>query len=160
VSLIVRKEKKFLWPIITLILFIAVMGFTAYRTMHRAYTTVNDLFKPRTGMEVYTAVLGKPKSCVQVRHFFDPTVPVMDDLLLLHVSTCPEEIERITSIRQYKLVKTTPSGCAYSQAYMTWWELETLGDSIWVYDGIDQSKMHGPAIITNLDQTEAYCLDM
>jgi hypothetical protein len=84
----------------------------------------------------------------------------MDDQLLLHFSTCPEEIERITTGHEFSVEKTTPFDSGYSETYVSWWKPEKLGDSVRVYDAMDHTTMHGQVIITNMDRTEGYCRDM
>lgn len=156
VKLLGSEPRSYRWPVTLWVLFLISGGYTLYRFIDG----VERVLRPRTGTEIYTALLGKPNPCVDVKHWFDPIVPVMDDKLMLHFRTCPAEIRRITAGRAFTITRTTNSHNPYSQNYVNWWRPEALGDSMLIYDGMERARMRGQVIITNTDSTEAYFLDM
>ena len=109
----------------------------------------------RSGEEIYEVFFGKPQSdCVKILERHDAIVPIIDVSTTLHFKTCPEEIDRIASKKEYtKAIE--PS--AYMSVADQFFNPRLLGDSVLVFQ-----KMEGRDAIfiyTNLSKTEAYFID-
>lgn len=133
----------------------------AYQQGKRVYGAIGDAFKLRTGVEIYTALFGSQTSeCVEVVHYHDQLVPKIDYAIILHVKTCPEEVQRIVSPRPFSAKILTGHWLAGEDRRHTDWFLpSTLGDSVIVYEDFDENA-NGQAIYTNREKTEAYIVDV
>ena len=64
------------------------------------------MLKPRTGDEIYSALFGKTNnSCLKVLNQQDQIVPKIDYAIWLHFKTCPNELNRILQLHNFKTEK-------------------------------------------------------
>jgi hypothetical protein len=108
---IVKKSRKPVYiAIIIFLLAIASGIYTGFLFARKAYkkiktTKIENPLK-RTGMEMYTAVLGKPEtSCVTVINSQDAYIPKIDCCIWLEFTTCANELARIIDQKELKPLK-------------------------------------------------------
>jgi hypothetical protein len=132
-----------------------------YRESKRVYGALGDAFRLRTGTEIYTALFGPQTSeCVEVVQYQDQLIPKIDYAIIVHVNTCPEEVQRIVSLRPFSAKILTGYWLAGEDRRHTDWFLpSTLGDSVIVYEDFDENA-NGQSIYTNREKTEAYIVDV
>jgi hypothetical protein len=131
-----------------------------YRESKRVYGAIGDAFRLRTGVEIYTALFGPPiAACVEVVQYQDQLIPKIDYAIILHVKTCPEEVQRIVSLRPFSTKILTGYWLAAEDRHTEWFLPSTLGDSVIVYEDYDENA-NGQSIYTNREMTEAYIVDM
>ena len=162
VGLIKRQKRLLLISMVTFLLTIGIGSLTAYHVATKSYDRVAAIFRPRTGEEIYVALLGKPHSdCVKVKEYQDQIIPRIDFGIFLHFDACPEELSRILSSKEYtsKRVSTKDWSTDGPLANQNWFKPELLGDTILVFEYSDQSG-NGQEIYSNLEKTEIYLLDI
>lgn len=112
---IAQKRRKPIY--IALILFLLAIPtglYTSFLFAQKAYkkiktTRIDNPFK-RTGMEMYTAVLGKPETnCVTVINSQDAYIPKIDCCIWLEFTTCPKELARIIADKELKPMQAETS---------------------------------------------------
>jgi hypothetical protein len=132
-----------------------------YRQGKQVYSAIGNPFKLRNGPEIYTALLGPQISqCLEVVKYQDQLIPKIDYAIILHVKTCPEEVQRIVSLRPFSAKILTGHWLAGEDHRHTDWFLpSTLGDSVIVYENYDENA-NGQSIYTNREKTEAYIVDV
>lgn len=112
---IAKKRRKPIY--IALIFFLLAIPaglYTSFLFAQKAYkkiknTKIENPLK-RTGMEMYTAVLGKPETnCVTVINSQDAYIPKIDCCIWLEFTTCPKELARIIAEKELKPMQTETS---------------------------------------------------
>ena len=168
VFLIIGLVKKKRNLIITSIVFlfisimigsIAIFSITkkTYQISKKAYNKVSELSKPRTGMEIYESLLGKPETnCVEILNYEDQTVPKIDIAILLHFKTCPKELKRILAQKEFEFEKIKTSEQSDEKS---WFKPEKMGDSILTFKYYDING-NGQEIYSSKDSTEVYLKDI
>ncbi len=137
----------------------------AKKSVDFAKATVKEIFRERTAMEIYTAVLDSPTvSCVEVLHTQDLVIPALDGCIWLEFTTCPTELERIISLRSYNgkrcAVKDTSAYKTSRCAEPTWWHPEQLADSInFLTDRNPTDPDHARFLIFSSDSNHAFFCD-
>lgn len=160
------KKKKNLVITSIVILFISIIAgsiaiFTitkkTYHITKKAYNKVSELSKPRTGMEIYESLLGKPETnCVEILNHQDQTVPKIDVAILLHFKTCPKELKRIVAQKEFEFDKIKTSELSSDD---DWFKPEKMGDSILTFKYYDING-NGQEIYSSKDSTEVYLKDI
>jgi len=136
---------------VAIVLFVGV----AVRTASRV---VNAL-RPRTGVEIYTALFGKTENeCVEVLQYQDQMIPIIDYAISLHFKTCPEELSRILAQHEFKREVLPATG--YYTEVTPWFQPESLGDSILSFSYQMDETSNGQYIYASMDSTEVYCVDI
>lgn len=176
---IVKKRRKPIY--ISLIFFLLAIPaglYTSFLFAQKAYkkiktTKIENPFK-RTGMEMYTAVLGKPETnCVTVINSQDAYIPRIDCCIWLEFTTCPKELARIIAYNELKAEETGSwyDGVKDSAAVFdeipdyspkpTWFEPKNLGA------GYKRARKFSPddpnrdlILLFSKDSTHAYYCDM
>jgi hypothetical protein len=106
-----KKRKPIYIGLIFFLLAIPAGLYTSFLFAQKAYkkiktTKIENPFK-RTGMEMYTAVLGKPETnCVTVINSQDAYIPKIDCCIWLEFTTCPKELARIITQKELKPLKS------------------------------------------------------
>ena len=98
------KKKSTLMKIavFAFVLSVGTGGYSIYVLANKTYHAL----QPRTGEEIYAALFGKPASkCVKVLNYQDQVVPKIDYAIWLHFKTCPDEMRRILSQKNYAFEK-------------------------------------------------------
>jgi hypothetical protein len=104
VTSIVRKRFSDFYASLTLLVLTVICSTMAALTFaHRSYKHLRDLFTPRDGIAIYSALFGAPSGCVAVINAQDQLVPKLDEAIRLHVRSCPAEIRRITAKNSYAM---------------------------------------------------------
>ena len=134
--------------------------------MTKTYHKVTNAFRPRSGIEIYTALFGQPNdNCVTVTNKKDQVVPRLDCCIWLEFTTCPTELKRVISQYPYKATKhLSADTSSYLPTYSPrpfWWTPQTLGDSITImqdfnFDNPNRDKV----LIFSRDSSHVYYCDM
>ena len=122
-----------------------------------------DMFKPRTGEEIYLALFGKPQhGCLKVINQQDQIIPKIDYAIWLEFETCAEELKRILSLHNFTTEKQATKGWNTEGplAHENWFKPEALGDTVWVYKWQKDEYGNGQTIYSKLDCTKAFCIDI
>ncbi|MFM2048763.1 MAG: hypothetical protein RI955_1311 [Bacteroidota bacterium] len=162
-GLIKKTKKNILISIGTLILFIGCTGWTSYLFVTKSYNKVAQVFKPRTGEEIYSALFGKTNSnCLQVVNYQDQVVPKIDYAIWLHFTICPNELKRILKLHDFEFKKQSTKGWQTDgpSANEKWFKPETLGDSVLVFKYHKDDNGNGQTIYSSLDSTKVFCIDV
>lgn len=124
------------------------------------------LVRPRSGIEIYSAIFGKPgNNCVIVINKMDHIVPRLDCCIWLEFRTCPAELKRIISQDSYKRLrhfsKDTGLYIPDYGARPEWWSPQGLGDSVTVMQkfGIDNPN-RDKIFVFSEDSSHVYYCDM
>jgi hypothetical protein len=142
----------------------AIWGFTVFADKAIGYT--GRFFRPRTGMEIYTALFKAPETkCVSVPNHKDQLVPRLDCCIWLEIRTCPQEIIRIVAQRNYTSTTHFASDTSgYVPDYSPrpdWWTPIELGDSVTVLrDFTFDDPNHDKVLVISKDSTHAFYCDM
>ena len=144
---------------------IAISSFTkkTYKAVKDLREGPDGLVKPRTGDQIYDAILGKKESdCVTVFNHKDQVIPLIDKAILLHVNTCPEEMQRILARRYYEadFISSESLTDKPTNDSLAWFNPKSLGDSINVYLYISPNSNNSQTIWTNREETEAFVSDV
>jgi energy-coupling factor transporter transmembrane protein EcfT len=162
------KNKKSILISLGFLLFTLIISFWAiYLFVSKAYDKVTDtFFKPRSGIEIYTALFGNPKdNCVTVTNNLDQLVPRLDCCIWLEFKTCPTELNRIIGKEPYKMTKYFSADTSfYVPAYTPkpfWWRPNLLGDSVTVMQNYNPDNPNRDQIlIFSKDSLHAFYCDM
>lgn len=140
-------------------LFVVCGGIAAYKVVHKSIVNVQKIAANRTGTEVYTAVFGTPiKNCVNVYHYMDPVVPIIDNALMLHFHACPNEMRRILELHKNDMLGKKIAKEAGPFGFADWFTPEKLGDSILLFS--DTGAKMRTQLYVSTDSTEAYYIDI
>jgi hypothetical protein len=162
---IAKKRRKPIY--ISLIFFLLAIPsglYTSFLFAQKAYekiktTKIENPFKRRTGIEIYTALFDKPETnCVTVINSLDPTIPKVDCCIWLEFTTCPRELARIINRKELKPFESEPPN--YSST-PTWFEPKNLGPgykTMRKYDPDDPN--HDLILYFSTDSARAYYCDM
>jgi hypothetical protein len=109
---ITKKRRKPIY--ISLIFFLLAIPsglYTSFLFAQKAYEKIKTakIENPlkRSGMEIYTAVLGKPETnCVTVINSQDAYIPRIDCCIWLEFTTCPKELARIIAKKELKPIRS------------------------------------------------------
>src|SRR6478735_842030 len=123
-----KRRKPIYIALIFFLLAIPAGLYTSFLFAQKAYKKIKTvkIENPlkRTGMEMYTAVLGKPEiNCVTVINSQDAYIPRIDCCIWLEFTTCPKELTRIIAKNELKPTNGMPD---YSPR-PNWFVPENLG---------------------------------
>jgi hypothetical protein len=128
------------------------------------YIKVSEIFRSRTGEEIYEALFGKQKTnCVSVLNHQDQVVPKIDYAIWLQFETCPEELKRILSKHEFSAGKVSTDNWDGEIPYgetIKWFNPKTLGDTIMVYEYSSDDSRNIQTIWANLDSTKVFVRDI
>ena len=157
---IIKKSRKAVYFSLLFLLFAIGTGiYTGFLFARKAYHVIRTGKNPlkRSGIEMYTALLGKPETnCVTVINSKDQYVPKLDCCIWLEFNTCAAELKRIIALQPYE--KSTPEPPGYGPM-PEWFKPESLGaGSNALYYSPDSN--HGYSLYFSKDSTQAYYCDM
>jgi len=162
-----RKNKKFVFISFSFFLLTLCTGFwIVYLFLSKSYNKVTDVFKPRSGIEIYTALFGKPvDNCIIVINKKDQIVPRLDCCIWLEFETCQKELNRIISQEHYEMKKFfSADTTSYVPSYdpkPIWWTPHLLGDSVFVTQKYNPDNPNRDQIlIFSKDSSHAFYCDM
>ena len=154
-AIVKKKVNLALWAIVPFFLAGIFGAYTGYVAISKAYDHVTDSMKGRTGDEIYTAVLGKPESCVMVEESIDQVIPRIDAAIYLQARVCPAEVIRLLHAEKY-----TESGKdawhSQSTEFPKGFVIST--DSVMVYY-VQLSDSNGRTLLISPDSTEMLVKD-
>ena len=158
----IRSNKKLLLSSLLLFLATAIFGGrAAWLFVHKSIDKMNTMTTPRTGTDIYTALFGKPVTCVQVLNWQDQVVPKIDYAIWLHVRTCPDEILRITGQKEFSLeIISTEYHSITGSGGKDWFKPETLGDSVLFLHWKKDEYGNGQYLYCARDSSELFCKDV
>jgi hypothetical protein len=162
---IIRKKKQTIYlSVFILLLSLCLSGWTVYKFLVKSYDKVSDIIKPRTGIEIYSALFGKPDpNCVKVLNYQDQIIPRMDFAIILQFETCPMEFKRILSRREFRLEKL-PTKDSFEDiplgVRLDWFRPKTLGDTILVFERASEDGRNIQTFWASLDSTTVFCRDI
>lgn len=162
-ALVKKRKTLFIFSFATLILFLGSASWTIYLLADKSYNKISAALKPRTGDEIYFALFGKTEQeCLKVLNYQDQVIPIMDDAILLHFVTCPDELERILQLHHFTMEKrpTLNWQSSGSVANGNWFTPETIGDTILIFTYSKDEYGNGQTIYSSTDSTKAYCVDI
>lgn len=91
-----RQNKKLMIAMFFVFATAMVLGFLLVGLIaFKGAQHLRSMFKPRTGAEIYQALLGKPNRCVSVINHQDQVIPIIDIAIWLEADICEEEFQRI-----------------------------------------------------------------
>lgn len=163
---IVKKSRKPVYIAIVFFLLAIPSGiYTGFLFARKAYQKIkttkieNPLI--RSGMEMYTALLGKPETnCVTVINSQDQYIPRVDCCIWLEFTTCPKELTRIIAKKELTPVK----GASYIPDYSPkpqWFVPQNLGsDHIMLRKNDPDDPNHDLLLYFSKDSTRAFYCDM
>ena len=134
--------------------------------MSSSITGLLNAFKPRTGIEAYTALFGKPvEDCVAIENFRDQTVPRLDCCIWLEFKTCPKELSRIILTDSFIMSKHLSLDTnSYVPDYSPkpyWWKPNTLSDTVVVMRKFDfENPNRDKILIFSNDSSNVFYCDM
>ncbi|OQP48886.1 hypothetical protein [Niastella populi] len=157
---IVKKSRKAVYFSLLFFLFALCTGiYTGYLFARKAYHVVRTAENPlqRSGMEIYTALMGKPETnCVTVTNSKDQYVPKLDCCIWLEFTVCPTELKRIIAKQPYR--RDSMGLPSYGSA-PAWFTPQKLGaGAIALYYSPDPN--HAYSLYFSKDSTHAYYCDM
>ena len=158
-----RDKKLKLTALLFFFAFIGLTTWTGFKFVSKTYNKVADSLKPRTGDEIYDALFGKRQTdCVKILNYQDPVVPKIDYAIWLHFETCPNELNRLLSLHDFKteIVSTTEWNTEGPLAHENWFKPETLGDTILVFIYNKDEYGNGQHIYSSLDSTKVFVKDI
>lgn len=167
---LVNRKKKLVW--ISVVLFFVLIGlaaWTSHTLFSKAFNKMNEfseIFKPRTDEEIYEALFQKKENdCIEIISFSDQIIPKIDYAIRLHIKTCPEELNRILSLREYSHEKViyidsmSNSKLSFDEN-MDGFNPSTLGDTILVFEYSSEDHRNIQNIWSNLDSSEIFVRDV
>lgn len=162
IGIFLKRKKLF---IISGSIFIGALllgGFTAFQLAKYLYQHALAFLTPRSDLEIYVALLGKPESdCVTILHAQDQVVPRLDPGIFLHFTACPEECGRILSEFEYRKEHITGDFIlsAPNASHLEWWQIQNLGDTIQLFEYSFDGPNHFRRLWISMDSTEVYLAD-
>jgi hypothetical protein len=130
------------------------------------YARFDNPLRKKSGEEIYMALFGSStQSCVQVLNNVDQIVPRLDCCIWLEFKTCKSELDRIISLRTYK-IKHLPvtDSIGYSISYSPrpeWFKPHMLGDTIIMLQNYNpQDPNHDRVLFFSRDSVHAFYCDM
>ncbi len=160
----IKKKRRTIFTSVVILFLAFCFGlWTVYLFTRKSYNRLTGTFRPRAGIEIYTALFGQPESeCVELLNYQDQVVPKIDYAIWLHFKTCPEELQRILKLHNFnaEIVSTKDWNTDGPLANENWFKPETLGDSIIVFIYNKDEYGNGQYIYSSLDSTNAFCKDI
>lgn len=125
------------------------------------FQKVKETVAPRTGMEIYHALLGMPESdCVEVVNYRDQVIPKLDYAIWLEVRTCPVEMKKVLSAKPYSVEFIKTESKAKRNSDPDWFDLSIMGDSCWSFRNERDAYGNGTYLILSKDSTRLFLKDI
>lgn len=136
---------------------VAASIYTAYLAADKAYDKIAANFRSRSGIEIYTALFGKPKTdCIKITGRKDQLVPRVDYAIYLKFDWCKEECERVLQLNPYESVKMGANEMRDKELF-NW---KDMGDSVYCYRYKRGDYANDQYIYISEDSTKAYVVDI
>jgi hypothetical protein len=134
----------------------AAMAF--YLTAERTVAELRAYATPRSGADIYAALFGPPiNKCKQVLDHDDALIPKLDNVIRLHVRTCPEELRRIVAQGRYTEESSMKlSYTAENEAY----SIHQLGEDATTLNWTVSDGRHWRTLHFRPDSTELIVIDI
>jgi hypothetical protein len=134
----------------------AAMAF--YLTAERSVAELRAYATPRSGADIYAALFGPPiNKCMQVLDHDDALIPKLDNVIRLHVRTCPEELRRILAQGSYLAEMSTDlTGSKLDPAF----SVEQLGPGVLTSNWTVTEGRHWRTLHYRPDSTELIVIDI
>lgn len=166
-----RKKNKRKIRLSILILFIMIIcgcwtGYMVFKKLYnKAADIADEILKPRTGMEIYTALFNAPESnCVEVVNQMDQMVPRLDCCIWIEFKTCAQEIRRIASQDIFTKNEMPEADSTLDQPPFQpapgWWKPSILGDSLVKLSDAGNDSNRARILLFSRDSTHAFYCDM
>lgn len=160
-----QRRKKYVFGVgISLLLSALVASWAGWRVLHKTYASVTGALRPRSGQEIYAALLGPPlANCVQVLNYQDQTVPRIDYAIWLHYRTCPDELRRVLtrhSFAQGQLVSTSGIASVPYGEVISWFKPAAIGDTVVVYEYTSANGRNTQTLWVSPDSTNVFLRDI
>lgn len=145
--------------------FVISTFYTAYTFFTKALHKIEALVKPRSGEEIYLALFGPPKTnCVKVTNQIDQVIPKVDFAIWLEFETCPIELQRVLSQKEYSLTELSLNQYELDHVPLldsvSWFKPSTLGDTIYVFENSSPDHRNIQTLWTNRDSTKVFLRDI
>ena len=154
---IARRRIAYLYGslgILGLAILCSAMAF--YCTAERSAAELRVYVTPRSGADIYAALFGPPIKCMQVLDHDDALIPKLDNVIRLHVRTCPEEIRRIVAQGRYTEESSMKlSYTAENEAY----SIHQLGEDATTLNWTVSDGRHWRTLHFRPDSTELIVID-
>lgn len=151
--------------LLALLSFLSAAGVGAYGAFVLARKSIGLISFSRSGMQIYTAVFGRPSgNCTSVVHSTDQVLPRIDCCIWLEFKTCPRELARIASqgsyvFRQYPASDTLSYETMHS-VEPSWWRPSLLGDTVnMLSDQNPEDPNHARFLLFSADSTHVFYCD-
>ncbi len=132
-------------------------GWVAITKLH---IKVRETLKPRSGIEIYKALFGKPANdCVRVTEYQDQVMPRLDDGIRLKFETCPAEVRRILQQRSYRVDTITRYNSMETKQNDNRFDVQSLGAGARVYK-YENPGRNWQTIYISADSGKAICIDI
>lgn len=132
-------------------------------TIYRVIVGVQHAFTPRTGMQIYKALFGKPEyDCVTVISQQDQVIPKIDYAIWLYFETCPEEVSRILLRHRYAIKPYSDTGIhSGDETSVSWFKPSSINsDGIKVFEWQSEDGRNVSTLYVSADSTKVYCRDI
>lgn len=157
------KKKPIVKRISVVLFFVFVLLFviTGYVFLNTTYRKVSKALKPRTGMEIYTALFpsAPPNACVEVINAHDQLIPKLDNAILLEVNICPLELKRLLTLESYDAQIKNVKSIEIKEP-LDWFNVKDWGDSVRVYSFTSEDLRNSRIIYCKYDSTKVLIKDM
>ncbi len=158
---LIKRNRASVYSLMAVVLLCAgTGGYTIYKVIVR----VQHAFTPRTGMQIYTALLGKPEyDCVKVINQQDQVIPKIDYAIWLYFETCPKELSRVLARHSYtvKPYFLTHTHSDDTSSYVNWFQPDLLqGDSARIFEWRSEDQRNISTLYVSWDSTKVYCQDI
>jgi hypothetical protein len=129
-----------------------------YITAERSVEELRAFITPRSGAEIYAALFDPPiNKCMQVLDHDDALIPKLDNVIRLHVRTCPEELRRILAQGSYLEEKTTDlNGAKLDRSF----SVDQLGPGVVTSNWTVTEGRHWRTLHYRPDSTELIVIDI
>lgn len=154
---IIRKNVKLvIASVACFVLFMGAGAVAAWRVVRGTISLAAETAKRRTGIELYTDVLGNPAGCVQVYSVHDPLIPTDPDPPRACFSTCPQEVRRVLAARDYEIVKRAAGDIApmANSCCSNYFSRERFGDTL--MECIASDAGHTYTVYLSADSTHGF----
>lgn len=159
-----RRRRYLLGASVALLLGAALAGWAGWRALRKTHAAVSSALRPRTGQEIYSALLGTPPAgCVQVLHYQDQVVPKIDYAIWLHYRTCPNELRRVLARHPFSQRQLTTANELNFVPYnedISWFKPAAIGDTIIEYGYAPANGRTSQTLWVSPDSTQVYLRDV
>lgn len=162
---LIKSNKKLL--ISATVLFFLTIGFGTYTisfVFTKSFNKLSEITPFRNGNEIYDALFdSRENQCVNVIQYRDQVIPKIDGAIWMHFETCPNEMKRILSKKEFQQKKLSTKEKSFSVSEsenMKWFNPRFLGDTVLVFEYSSEDSRIIQTIWSNTDSTEVFVRDI